>query len=134
MGRSVRLRHSCNTLARASIRRRQEGPHTHCAVISPDNRFVYAADLGLDKVLSYRLEPDAATLTPSPQPFVRTLPGAGPRHLTFHPDGRHMYVINELANSITLFDCDVETGMLDRTADDIHTARRIFRHDAIVPT
>jgi 6-phosphogluconolactonase len=91
---------------------RQEGPHAHCAVISPDNRFVYAADLGLDKVLSYRLEPDAATLTPSPQPFVRTLPGAGPRHLTFHPDAQHMYVINELANSITLFDCDVETGML----------------------
>ena len=64
------------------------------------------------KSSAYRLEPDAATLTPNLQPFVRTLPGAGPRHLTFHPDGRHMYVINELANSITLFDCDTETGML----------------------
>jgi 6-phosphogluconolactonase len=91
---------------------RQEGPHAHCAVISPDNRFVYAADLGIDKVLSYRLDPNAATLVPSQQPFVRTLPGAGPRHLTFHPDGRHMYVINELANSITLFDCDAESDML----------------------
>jgi 6-phosphogluconolactonase len=91
---------------------RQEGPHTHCAVISPDNRFVYAADLGLDKVLSYRLDQDAAKLVPSPQPFVRTLPGAGPRHLTFHPAGRHVYVINELANSITLFDCDAQSGIL----------------------
>ncbi|MHB8972276.1 MAG: lactonase family protein [Pirellulaceae bacterium] len=91
---------------------RQAGPHTHCAVISPDNRFVYAADLGLDKVLSYRLDPEAATLVPSPQPFVRTLPGAGPRHLTFHPNGRHMYVINELANSLTLIDCDAQSGIL----------------------
>ncbi|MHB8952885.1 MAG: lactonase family protein [Pirellulaceae bacterium] len=91
---------------------RQEGPHAHCAVVSPDNRFVYAADLGLDKVLSYRLDADAATLVPNQQSFVRTLPGAGPRHLTFHPNGRQMYVINELANSITLFDYDTESGFL----------------------
>ncbi|MCA9113419.1 MAG: beta-propeller fold lactonase family protein, partial [Planctomycetaceae bacterium] len=44
--------------------------------------------------------------------FVRTPPGAGPRHLTFHPNGKHLYAINELKNSVTLFDYANETGML----------------------
>ncbi len=91
---------------------RQEGPHAHCIVVSPDNRFVFAADLGLDKVLAYRLDPAAAQLTANQQPFVRTAPGAGPRHLTFHPNGRYVYVINELANSVTLFDYQTDSGIL----------------------
>jgi len=91
---------------------RQEGPHAHCIVVSPDNRYAFAADLGLDQILSYKLDPARATLTPSRQPFVRTAPGLGPRHLTFHPDGKHVYVINELANSVTLFDYDPKTGIL----------------------
>ncbi|MFO0843645.1 MAG: lactonase family protein [Gemmataceae bacterium] len=91
---------------------RQKGPHAHCIVVSPDNRHAYAADLGLDQVLGYRLEADGARLTPARQPFVRTPPGAGPRHLTFHPNSKHLYAINELANSVTLFDHDPETGIL----------------------
>jgi 6-phosphogluconolactonase len=91
---------------------RQEGPHAHCIVISPDNRFAYSADLGLDQVLSYRLDASHGKLSANRQPFVRTPPGAGPRHLTFHPKSRHIYVINELANSITMFDYDPETGFL----------------------
>ena len=91
---------------------RQEGPHAHCIVISPDNRFAYAADLGLDQVLGYRLDAPHGKLSPNRQAFVRTPPGAGPRHLTFHPKGPHVYVINELANSVTMFDHDPETGFL----------------------
>jgi 6-phosphogluconolactonase len=91
---------------------RQEGPHAHCIVISPDNRFAFAADLGLDKVLAYRLDGGAARISANRQAFVRTPPAAGPRHLTFHPNGRHVYVINELANSVTMFDYDAESGML----------------------
>jgi len=93
-------------------RARQAGPHAHCMVIGPDNRFAYAADLGLDQILGYRLDAAAAKLSPGRQPFVRTPPGAGPRHLTFHPQTKRAYVINELSNSITLFDCDPESGML----------------------
>ena len=78
-------------------------------MISPDNRFAYSADLGLDQVLCYRLDAGQGKLSPNRQPFVRTPPGAGPRHLTFHPKGRHVYVINELANSVTMFDHDPET-------------------------
>jgi 6-phosphogluconolactonase len=92
--------------------KRQKGPHAHCIVVSPDNRFVFAADLGLDQVLGYRLDPAKAELTPHRQPFVRTPPAAGPRHLTFHPNGKHVYVINELSNSITLFDYQPESGFL----------------------
>ena len=91
---------------------RQKGPHAHCIVTSPDNRFAFAADLGLDQVLAYRLDAATATLSPSRQAFVRTPPGAGPRHLTFAPDGKRVYVINELSNSITLFDYDPESGIL----------------------
>ena len=91
---------------------RQQGPHAHCIVVSPDNRFVYAADLGLDRVLSYRLQAAEAKLSPNDQSFVRTPPGAGPRHLTFDRRGKHVYVINELKNSVSVFDCDSRSGML----------------------
>ncbi len=91
---------------------RQTGPYAHCIIVSPDNRFAYAADLGIDQVLGYRLDALGAKLSPSAQPFVRTPPGAGPRHLTFHPNGKHLYVINELENSVTLFDYIAESGML----------------------
>lgn len=91
---------------------RQSASHAHCIVMSPDNRFAFAADLGLDQVLSYKLDPATATLTPSHQPFVRTPAGAGPRHLTFHPNKKQMYVINELGNSVTLFDFESQSGFL----------------------
>lgn len=93
-------------------RERQEGPHAHSFVISPDNRHAYAADLGLDQILCYRLDAAQAKLSPNDQPFVRTPPGAGPRHLTFDPKGRHLYAINEMANSVTMFDFEPKTGVL----------------------
>ena len=92
--------------------KRQGEPHAHCIKISPDNRFAYLADLGLDQILIYSLSPDTSTLTPHRQGFARTLPGAGPRHLTFHPTRPLMYVINELHNSVTCFDYDVTNGYL----------------------
>jgi len=91
---------------------RQTEPHAHSIVVSPDNRFVFAADLGLDRVLGYRLDGKMAKLSPAQQPFVRTPPGAGPRHLTFDPKGEHVYVINELDNSVTLFDYNAKSGFL----------------------
>ncbi|MBI3865792.1 MAG: lactonase family protein [Planctomycetia bacterium] len=91
---------------------RQKEPHAHCIVVSPDGRFAYVADLGLDQVLSYRLDAPSAKLTPNRQPYARTPPGAGPRHLTFHPNGKHVYVINELSNSVTLFDYEPDAGIL----------------------
>ena len=92
---------------------RQEAAHAHSFVISPDNRFALAADLGIDKVMIYRLSPDSATLTPNEaQPSVNLAPGAGPRHITFHPNGRRVYVINELKDTVTFFDYAPATGTL----------------------
>ena len=91
---------------------RQQGPNAHCFVISPDNRFAFAADLGIDQVLGYRLNAATATLSRNEPAFVKTPPGAGPRHLTFHPNGKYVYVINELKNSITLFDYASDRGAL----------------------
>ncbi len=92
---------------------RQKGPNAHCIVVSPDSRFALAADLGIDKVLIYRLSPDTATITANAaQPFAALPPGSGPRHLTFHPNGRRVYVINELKNTVTFFDYGVDAGTL----------------------
>jgi 6-phosphogluconolactonase len=93
-------------------RQRQEGPHAHSINLDPANRFAFAADLGLDKVLIYRFDADKGTLTPNDPPSVSVAPGSGPRHFTFHPDGRHAYVINELANTVTAFRYDPERGTL----------------------
>lgn len=91
---------------------RQKEPHAHCFVISPDGRFAFAADLGLDQVVAYSLDAKTAELKPGRQPFVRTMPGAGPRHAIFHPDGKKFYVINELLNSVTCFEYLPSEGLL----------------------
>jgi 6-phosphogluconolactonase len=92
---------------------RQKGPNAHSIVVSPDNRFALAADLGIDKILIYHLDAATAKLTPNDaQPFVKMQPGSGPRHLTFHPDGRRVYVINELKNTVTFFDYASDAGTL----------------------
>ena len=62
-------------------RQRQRGPHAHCAVLSPDQRLVLVADLGLDQIVSYRLDANKATLAPADPPFTKIAPGSGPRHL-----------------------------------------------------
>lgn len=92
---------------------RQKGPNAHSIVISPDNRFALAADLGIDKILIYQIDAATAKLTPNAaQPFAKMQPGSGPRHLTFHPNGRQVYVINELANTVTCFDYAAASGSL----------------------
>jgi 6-phosphogluconolactonase len=91
---------------------RQKEPHPHCIVVSPDNRYAFVADLGTDQVFCYRLDPAAARLTPNNPPFARSPAGAGPRHLAFHPSGKRVYAINELHNSVSVFDYDADSGAL----------------------
>lgn len=92
--------------------KRQKEPHAHCIVVSPDNKYAFAADLGTDQILCYKLDPATAKLTPNTPPFAKAPPGAGPRHLTFHPNGKRAYVINELLNSVTVFEYDAAAGTL----------------------
>jgi 6-phosphogluconolactonase len=91
---------------------RQAEPHAHFILPSPDNRFVLNCDLGLDKVFVYRLDANAAKLSPSDAPFAPVAPGAGPRHLTFSPDGKFVYVINELTSTINVFAYDAKNAAM----------------------
>lgn len=93
--------------------RRQKGPHAHCIVPDPAGRFAFAADLGLDKILVYRLDAAAATLVPHEPPSAAVDPGSGPRHFTFHPGGKWAYVINELSSTVTAFRYDAARGVLE---------------------
>lgn len=92
--------------------RRQEAPHAHSINVDPANRFACAADLGLDQVLVYRLDPARATLTANDPPFAKVAAGAGPRHFAFHPSGPYAYVINEMNCTVTAFRFDGERGTL----------------------
>lgn len=82
---------------------RQQAPHAHSVNVDPRGKWVIAADLGLDKLLIYRLDLDTGQLAPHQPPWVKVDPGAGPRHFTFHPTGPFAYAINELASTITVF-------------------------------
>jgi 6-phosphogluconolactonase (cycloisomerase 2 family) len=88
----------------------QEGPHAHQIITSPDGRHVLAVDLGNDTVYTYRLDTAAGTLTQVSYASLR--PGAGPRHLTFHPGGRFAYLANEVDNTVVVCAYDPGTGRL----------------------
>ncbi|WP_053376174.1 lactonase family protein [Paenibacillus sp. FJAT-27812] len=89
---------------------RQDRPHPHSSFYSSDGRYLLVSDLGLDRIVTYAL--DAANGKLVRQSEVALHPGAGPRHLTFHPDGKHVYVINEVDSTITSFSYDSKTGEL----------------------
>ena len=93
--------------------KRQSAPHAHGLALDPANHFVFCTDLGLDKVLSYRFDATHGTLTPNDPPGVAVEPGAGPRHLAWHPSGRYGYVINEMASTITAFRYGAPQGVLE---------------------
>jgi 6-phosphogluconolactonase len=95
-------------------KKRQEGPHAHWIETTPDNRFAIAVDLGLDELLVYHFDASKGSLTPNDPPYASLDPGAGPRHLAFHPSGKFAYVVNELQSSITAFDYDPSRGALEK--------------------
>ena len=91
---------------------RQSAPHAHCIAADPSGRFVLACDLGMDKVMIYKLNPNNATLMANDPPSAAVPPGAGARHLAFSRDGRFAYVINEFACTVTMFAWDATKGTL----------------------
>ena len=89
---------------------RQEGPHAHATIFAPDGRFLIAADLGIDRLLISAFDEVSGSIQPHGE--VRTRPGAGPRHLAFHHDGSHLFVVNELDNTLTLYEWAADAGTL----------------------
>jgi 6-phosphogluconolactonase len=94
--------------------RRQQGPHAHSVRFDPGGRFVLSCDLGIDKVLVYRLDTASGQLVVNDPPHASAVPGGGPRHLDFHPNGRYVYVNNEIGSSLTPFAYDGTRGALEQ--------------------
>src|SRR5215471_12485035 len=89
---------------------RQRGPHAHSTVMMPDNKFVFVGDLGLDQVFGYRFDPGRGGMSTEDPTITKVAPGSGPRHLAFRPDGRFLYVLNEILCTVTAFRYDTTHG------------------------
>jgi 6-phosphogluconolactonase len=92
--------------------RRQTHAYAHAIVLDPTNRFVLVPDLGVDKLFVYRFDEKSGALTPNDPPFAAIAPGSGPRHVRFHPNGRWVYLINEIARTIVAFAWNTSDGTL----------------------
>jgi 6-phosphogluconolactonase len=92
--------------------RRQERPHAHSIMVDESNRYAFVPDLGMDKIMIYRLNLTDGKLEPNDEPWAKVKAGAGPRHFDFHPNGKYAYAINELDNTLIAFAYDATRGSL----------------------
>lgn len=93
---------------------RQHEAHTHCTTVSPDNRHLLVNDLGLDRIMVYSFNPSTARITPNDPPYYSAVPGSGPRNLTFHPNGKWAYSIQEMGSTVDGLNWDANKGTLTR--------------------
>jgi len=91
---------------------RQTHAYAHSIIVDPSNWFALVDDLGVDKIFVYRFNAQDGSLTPNDPPFAGIRPGSGPRHLAFHPNGRWVYVISEIASTVTAFNWNPANGSL----------------------
>lgn len=92
---------------------RQDGPHAHMIVPSPDGKYIYSTDLGTDEIYVYSFDVETGVLTPA-EFTVKTIEGAGPRHMAFHKSKSWVYVIGELNGTVEAFHYDASDGNLHR--------------------
>ena len=95
-----------------SVLPNQKGPHAHSINMDKANKFAFCCDLGLDKVLVYKLDPKTGALTPNDPPAFDTPPGSGPRHFAFHPNGKTAYINGEMSMTLIACDYDAMKGVL----------------------
>lgn len=114
IGKDGRLKSAASIMQHTgrSVTPRQSQPNAHSINVSPDNRFAVCADLGLDKVLVYKLDSAKSTLTPNDPPHTAVTGASGPRHFTFLPNSKFAYVINEMTCTTTAFTYDAKAGTL----------------------
>lgn len=86
------------------------GLNAHAFLPSPDNRFVFATNLGSDQVLSFAFDAAAGSLTPSDPPSIKTPEKSGPRHFVFHPNGKFVYLIHELNGDVAAYSYEAKSG------------------------
>ena len=92
--------------------KRQEAPHAHAVTFDQSGRFLFEADLGTDRIHTFRFDAEAGRLVPTDPPDVVCEPGSGPRHFAWHPSGRMLYVLNELESTVTALAFDAANGRL----------------------
>ena len=109
--------------------KRQENAHVHSATVAPDNRYVYVADLGTDKLHIFETDIAKSTVKPAQMPYVAVKPGSGPRHMAFHPNGKYAYLVEELTSSIAVFSRNAKTGALTLLADGVKTLPAEFTQE-----
>jgi 6-phosphogluconolactonase len=90
---------------------RQDRPHPHCVLATPDNRFLVVSDLGLDRLVAYRFDAQSGAIAHHAE--TRLPPGSGPRHFVFHPTLPRAYVVNELASTVASLAFDAAAGRFD---------------------
>lgn len=95
---SMHLQHTGN----GKDPKRQESPHVHCTKISPDNKTLFVADLGTDKVYHYDFDAKSGKLMPANDQFTPSDPGSGPRHFIFHPSNKFAYLVEELSGTVVV--------------------------------
>jgi 6-phosphogluconolactonase (cycloisomerase 2 family) len=89
-----------------------DDPHAHMIEADAAGRYVFSADLGLDRIYSWKFDAEKGRLIPNDPPFVALPPGDGPRHFAFHPSGRWFYSLQEEASTVVVFDYDAAQGRL----------------------
>jgi 6-phosphogluconolactonase len=92
---------------------RQKGPHAHSVTLDASNRYAFVPDLGLDRLMVYRFDPKRGMLEPNAAPWIKMKPGAGPRHVSFHPGGRFAYLVNELDSTVAALSYDERGGTFE---------------------
>ena len=104
----------------SSVHSRQKAPHAHAVHVGPNNKFAFAPDLGIDKVLVFSFDENTGAIAETKFDGAKLEPGSGPRHFDFHPDGKFAYVINEIKQTVTAFRYNAKRGRL-RTLQTLST-------------
>ena len=109
---------------------RQTRPHAHGITLDSANQFALVADLGLDRIITYKIDPSKGTMAPNLVPWIQLSPSSGPRHLSFHPTGKWVYVINELNSTINVLEYNSAKGQMTS----IQTVRTLPESQAVPNT
>src|SRR5690554_3167089 len=97
---------------RSTHPQRQDAPYMHSIIPSLDGSYVYASDLGIDKIMIYKVDAENGRLTAAEQPFASSKAGAGPRHFVIHPSLPYAYSVEELSNTVAIYRVDPRSGSL----------------------
>ncbi|MCJ7634001.1 lactonase family protein, partial [Candidatus Bathyarchaeota archaeon] len=111
IARNGSLREATDFVQHQNDPKRNKSPRAHSATLDPANKYAFVADRGLDKIMIYRFDSTNGKLTPNDTPWFETRLDSGPRHFTFHPNGKYAYLINERDSTLISFAYDNNGGL-----------------------